>query len=313
MYISLLSLLLLSTNSQPTFPTLPEHLIIGYADQCNQKVLQAVQQGVNVVIWFAINLIKNPYTGAPEVQSTVLDMFCVASMINQIRDLNLPTIHMLSIGGWNSPHPDTSNSASAVFQALHTWNRQTIIRPDLDFYGFDGFDWDIEGNDDLSSPYNLFTVDCLDLMGEISILAKQKGYLMSLAPCESYFDPSTSLFDLSITHTYPEWSFLNPSFNYHGHNVYALFLAKYGTTIIKRSVSRATVFEPVDTFDFVTVQWYESYSHADYNLTLLNMTATHYFLNAVPSLVNGWWVDFASVPEMGVESQVVRVSSERLY
>jgi hypothetical protein len=51
------------------------------------------------------------------------------------------------------------------------------------FYGFDGIDWDIEGNDDFSSPYNHFTVECLDLMGRFSQLAKEKGsYIVSMVP-----------------------------------------------------------------------------------------------------------------------------------
>lgn len=38
---------------------------------------------------------------------------------------------------------------------------------------FHGIDWDLEGNDDLNSPYNYFTKDCLDKMGQISHLMKQ--------------------------------------------------------------------------------------------------------------------------------------------
>ena len=311
MYIFQFVLLLIPTSSHLSVSPLPNTLIIGYADQCNQKVLESVQQGVNVVIWFAVNLIRDPSSGAPMVQYG-LDIDCVASTIKQIRDLNLYTVHMLSIGGWNAPHPDTSNSASAVFKALDRWNRLTIARPNLGFYGFDGFDWDIEGNDDLSSPYNAFTVDCLNLMGEISRLAKQKGYLMSLVPAESYLDPSTSLFDLSLTHPYPEWSFLDPPFDYHAHNVYAFFLAKYGTTTTKSIINKLSVVESVATFDFVTVQWYETYSHADYNLTVLNVSATEYFQKAVSDLVNGWFVDFAAVPALNLDSQIVKVERTAL-
>ena len=307
MFVFLFPLLLISATSQTPVAPLPASLIIGYADQCNQKVLQTVQQGVNVVIWFSINLIKDPSSGAPQVQN-ILDMDCVAGIIKQIRDLGLPTVHMMSIGGWGAPHPDTSNPASDVFQVLDAWNRQTVARPNLGFYGFDGFDWDIEGNDDLSSPDNFFTVDCLNLMGEISRLAKQKGYIMSIVPPESYLDPSTSQFDLNLTHPYPEWSSLNPPFDYHSHSVYAFFLAKYGSTFVKKQVGKTTFFEIVDTFDFVTVQWYETYSHADYNLTVMDVSVTQYFQKAVPSLVNGWMVDFASVPALQLDSQIVKVN-----
>lgn len=54
---------------------------------------------------------------------------------------------------------------------------------------------DIEGNDDLSSPNNRFTEACLCLMGEMSQLGKADGYVVSMAPAESYLDPTTSHFD----------------------------------------------------------------------------------------------------------------------
>ena len=63
------------------------------------------------------------------------------------------------------------------------------------YVGFDGFDWDIEGNDDMNSKYNVFTTECLDLMGEMSQLAKKDGYIVAMAPAESYLDPTTTLFD----------------------------------------------------------------------------------------------------------------------
>ena len=67
-----------------------------------------------MVIWFSINLIRNPSTGAPEVEGR-LDYASVGAIVKKIRDLGLSTIHLMSIGGWNSPHPDTSNSAEEVF------------------------------------------------------------------------------------------------------------------------------------------------------------------------------------------------------
>ena len=124
-----------------------------------------------MLIWFSINLIRNPSTGAPEIQGGP-DYSCVGDIVKKIRDLGLPTVHLMSIGGWDAPHPDTSNSAEDVFAALDSWNRNVVARPNDGFFGFAGWDWDIEGNDDLQSPYNTFTVECLDLMGRISQLAK---------------------------------------------------------------------------------------------------------------------------------------------
>ena len=102
----------------------PGKLIVGYANwnQCDEKILEAVQAGVNVVIWFSINLVVDKDTGLPTVENGP-DYHCVAKMIQRIRELNLPTTHLISIGGWNSPHPDTSShSAETVFQVRHRWN-----------------------------------------------------------------------------------------------------------------------------------------------------------------------------------------------
>lgn len=44
---------------------LPGKLVIGYASwsECDEKIITAVQQGVNVVIWFAINLLADDVSG----------------------------------------------------------------------------------------------------------------------------------------------------------------------------------------------------------------------------------------------------------
>jgi hypothetical protein len=125
---------------------LPEKLIVGYANwnECDEKIVEAVKNGVNVVMWFSINLAVNQDTGKPEITNGP-DMTCVAERVKQIRELNLPTIHIISIGGWNSPHPDTSITAEETYENWNHWNRHIAARPELGFMGFDGFDWDIEG------------------------------------------------------------------------------------------------------------------------------------------------------------------------
>ena len=63
-------------------------------------------------------------------------MACVAEKIEQIRNLNLPTrtAHLISIGGWNAPHPNTSHSALEMYEAWCKWNTETIIDPVRGFY-----------------------------------------------------------------------------------------------------------------------------------------------------------------------------------
>ncbi len=117
-------------------PELPDNLIVGYASwgECDEKIVTAVQDGVNVLIWFAINLSVNPGTGEPIVTGGP-DLTCVKDIKTRLVEMNLPTVHLISIGGWNSPHPETSNSAENIYMSWVQWNDGL----------FDGFDWDIEG------------------------------------------------------------------------------------------------------------------------------------------------------------------------
>lgn len=95
-------------------------------------------------MWFSINLAVSPETGHPIITNGP-DWDCVADRIKEISDLGLETVHIISIGGWNSPHPDTSVSAERAYEHWNYWNRHIIARPEKGFYGFHGFDWDIEG------------------------------------------------------------------------------------------------------------------------------------------------------------------------
>lgn len=224
-------------------------------------------------------------------------MDCVADIISRIAAKGLNVVHLISIGGWNSPHPDTTHSVEDIYASWHTWNTQIAARPNVGFHGFDGIDWDVEGNDTPSSPYNQFTVSCLQLMGRFSQIAKQHGYIVAMAPAESYLDPTTSLFDRSLLHTYSEWDKIQPDFAYHGHNTYAYLLAKYGqTTVSPTTLAPTTVASTtaapttVDTFDFITVQLYEGYSHACYRIEVLGNSAAVELVNFALRVAAGWEV-----------------------
>lgn len=258
---------------------LPEKIIVGYANwnQCDDSLVEAVERGVNVLIWFSINLSVDA-DGNPLITNGP-DLDCVRVIQEKIRDKNLSTIHLISIGGWNSPHPDTTNSAEDVYRHWVRWSGGL----------FDGFDWDIEGNDDRTSNFNHFTLPCLELMGEMSQLAKKDGFIVGMAPAESYLDPTTSAFDLSLTHGYTEWSVLQPDFAYHGHNVYAYLLLNYGSTkVTSNGPADGDEAFDVDTFDFVTIQLYEGYSHAEYNITVLGQSPVEYLVNFVKGVHEGW-------------------------
>ena len=277
-------------------PKLPKKIIAGYAswEECDDKILTAAINGCNVIIWFQINLAVNTSSGLPLVTGGP-NFECVANISKILRDMDLPTIHLISVGGWDAPHPDTSNSALEVYENWNHWNTEVVAYPEYGFYGFDGIDWDIEGNDDPSNSANIFTVACLDLMGKFSQYAKQDNYIVSLVPPESYFDITTSEFSRSLEYTYPEYDLINITFPYHGRNCYAYIASKYGKTIL--APDEGTVNGPdrfARTFDFITVQIYEGYSHALYNISYLDPPQDPgAFLEAyITQAIKGWQIDF---------------------
>lgn len=283
---------------------LPEKLLVGYANwnQCDDSIVRAVEDGVNVIIWFSINLADGPaITNGP-------DMDCVANISKTLRDKKLDVVHLISIGGWNSPHPSTRHSAEETFNHWHHWNTKVAARSASGFLGFDGIDWDIEGNDDLGSMYNVFSPATLDLMGEFSRLAKKAGYVVAMAPAESYLDPSTSAFSLRLTHNYEEWMVLQPGFTYHGRNVYGYLIAKYGNTMLYDGYSSTIV----PTFDFVTVQLYEGYSRAQYAIGVQGISATEYLPKLVDRLEAGWQINFSEVPDVNLQNKIISIPSSRL-
>jgi len=212
----------------------------------------------------------------------------------------LPTTHMVSIGGWGAPHVDTSFDAKTWWDIWKAWNNNTVAQPSLGFYGFEGIDWDLEGNDDTTSPDNYFSVDLLNRMGEISQLAKAEGYIVSLVPPQSYLDVGTSLFDQSVIHD-PSWE---ANFPYHGYNTYAPVAVKYATT----TLSSGAV---VPTFDFIDVQLYEGWSRANYEINKSG-NASEYLVGFVQAMVKGWYIDFASDPAIGLPSQNYKVAQSQL-
>ena len=104
---------------------------------CNEtQTLEAVERGVNVIFWFSLNLVKEE--NQPKISGAIPDLECVARVRSKILEKKLPTRHLISIGGWDAPHPDTSFSGAEWFEAWHQWNQQLPMP-------FAGFDWDLEG------------------------------------------------------------------------------------------------------------------------------------------------------------------------
>jgi hypothetical protein len=177
---------------------LPERIIAGYANwgQCDEKLVQAAQDGMNVLIWFSINLARddegNMAITGPATGAEYFD--CVAGRVAEMEALGLDVLHLVSIGGWNSPHPATDFSGAQWWEFWKGWNAQQVARPEQGWAGFAGFDWDVEGNDDPANPGNNFAVATLDLMGDMSAAAHSEGWIVAMAPAQSYLDPTTSEF-----------------------------------------------------------------------------------------------------------------------
>jgi chitinase len=282
-----------SSLGQQGSSLLPDNLVVGYAswNECDDKIITAVEEGVNVVIWFAINLAVNESSGLPVITGGP-DLQCVQHVKSLLQERNLPTTHLISIGGWDAPHPDTTNPTPLVFAAWVAWSNGL----------FDGFDWDIEGNDELDNPNNIITYACMELMGEMSQLGKQAGYVVSMAPAESYMDPTTSAFDEELLHSYPEWEELQPNFHYHGLNPYAYIYQKYGV-----------LAGGGNTFDFVSIQLYEGYSHALYNITMSGVDPSAYLQQYVSSVLGGWFIDTELATGTGNKSDAfVKIPSSQL-
>jgi hypothetical protein len=177
-HLSFLLDIMAMPHSVPAKRPLPATILLGYSSRCDyDKVERAVSMGVNVVAWAFFTMphkfdgacldSENSKAGDCALLSrldTGFDIPCIRQLIQRLdNDGYDDVVHLTSLGGWNGPHLDPDISASTWYEQ---WKR-------LCGSTFHGLDWDLEGNDDLESPYNVFTIECLDKMGEISRLAKQ--------------------------------------------------------------------------------------------------------------------------------------------
>jgi beta-glucosidase len=161
---------------------LPSKVLIGYASSNNHNnVIQSVvEDGVNVVIWAFVEFAPAQYYSTDEspllthhrqLQSTTtylsannLNLTAIRQTISHLNDRDFNIVHLASIGGWNGRHLPSSMTADQFMEQWHISGLASV---------FHGIDWDFEGNDDLGSEENVFTVDCLEKMGEISRLMKR--------------------------------------------------------------------------------------------------------------------------------------------
>jgi chitinase len=267
---------------------LPEKVLIGYATDCNDGVAQAVRDGINVIVWSFMEIQKQQEDDDIQILPNSLEFDCIREMIAALDEEGYDdTVHLVSFGGWNGPHLDPNLTEDDWYDA---WKANV---GDI----FHGIDWDLEGHDNLKSPTNVFAMDCLEKMGCISRLAKKDGYVIGMAPPQSYLDLQSSTFSRRVNRTEPDRPW-HDEFHYFGANVYAYVLAKYG-----------------DYIDFVCIQFYESYSRAAMSLHHYDMTPEAYLESYVEELVQmgqSYLVNFDDDPVVKLSSQRVSLPLKKL-
>jgi len=286
---------------------IPEKVLIGYASHNYDNVRKAVMEdGVNIVIWAFIEIVSSGDGSVEEIKvgegdyhqptlmsrqralnnnstrprgevRTGLDLESIKRLMEELDAKGYShVLHLASFGGWNGPHLDQSLDAEEWYMA---WEKSAASDT------FHGVDWDLEGNDEVTSANNVFTLDCLDKMGEISRLMVKEGYVVTMAPPQSYLNFSSSNFSRYVNLTDPVRGW-HGDFHYYGNNVYAYLLANYGDCCI----------------DLVSVQMYESYSDAAMAVYDGGMAAGDYLVGFVRDLANRnqtFVVDFSGDPELG--------------
>uniref|UniRef100_A0A7S1C127 GH18 domain-containing protein n=1 Tax=Corethron hystrix TaxID=216773 RepID=A0A7S1C127_9STRA len=290
---------------------LPNKILVAYTtNNCRDdmtKVTQAIEEGVNVLIWSFIHFvaredaIHETCTSIAELTCGVriqaeLDLSKYSLYREQLRLMGFSkVVHLVAFGGWNGPHLPSGYSSLELFDAFNNFNN----RNNDDAFGgplFDGIDWDLEGHDDMQSPTNEFTIECLDQMGELSKLIKDDGFIVSMAPPESYLDITSQKFSLRVNLTYPDpW---HEDFQYHGRNVYAYVLAKWN-----------------DAIDLIFLQFYESFSHAAYQVSQRGQSPSDFLIEYCDTLANygeSMRVDFEDDPSVRLQNQSIKLPLSKL-
>ena len=304
-------------NFLPMKRKIPDKVIIGYATTCNDKVKVAIRQGCNVIIWAFMELVKTGIecddgTTAAETtphKATLKGSFnldCIRTFIQEMDSEGYDdTVHLIAFGGWNGPHVQpTSNSSNNGFPNAQEWyDAWKSNAGDI----FHGIDWDPEGNDNLQSSTNYFTMASLDMMGDISMLAKQDGYVISMAPAQSYLDieNTSGNFSRYVNLTDPtrqdrdspdHW---HEEFLYFGCNVYTYLIAKYGSYI-----------------DLISIQFYESYSRAGLNTIHHKIPQETYLFNYIQQCIvntdQQYFVKFEQDPETQLKNQHISIPLSKL-
>ena len=88
---------------------LPKKLKIGYASwgECDELIYEAVENGLNVVIWFSLDMSSNANYTKPEFKRGP-NFYEVAKMIKRFKDNNYAVVNLIAIVVYNNSNKDTS-------------------------------------------------------------------------------------------------------------------------------------------------------------------------------------------------------------
>ena len=290
-----------SSRERSVRRALPSKVLIGYTAGRDYATVRnaVVRDGVNVVIWSFVEII------VPESVTTTTEGVLKTNLnIKQIRRLIIEldmsgyshVVHLASFGGWDGPHiQQPSSPISSAREYSNGW--MSAWRSSIASTIFHGIDWDFEGNDDVASPLNYFRRTELDSMGHISQQMKDEGYIVTIAPPQSYLNFDSSDFTRYVNITQDRgW---HDDFSYFGNNIYAYALYKYGAHI-----------------DLVSIQLYESYSNAAMSIYRDGNTAEDYIYNYIYNIAHvnkqSFLVNFTQDLQLGgtMGSSSVRVPME---
>lgn len=262
----------MTTNDRP--------LSVAYATSRalrEDSVVPACENGVDVVVW-AFAHMEIDDNNEPRIRET-FDLKGVA----ETKMRAPPHVkHLVAFGGWNGPHPDERIDGAEWYEIFREWNRDGL---------FDGVDWDLEGHDDPDAPTTILSEAVVDIVVEFTRLARLDGYAVGAAPAESYLDAKG---DGTVSNRWNHqplapWSF---DFPYAGRNAYVRFLRKGAD------------------FDFISLQFYEGYSRACYETTVLKKSLADYLVEIVTVLTT---TGFRTVDEENnSDSFLVKIPAEKL-
>jgi chitinase len=118
-----------------------------------------------------------------------------------------------------------------------------------------------------------------------------------MAPPQSYMDPQSSKFSRYVNLTEPDRPWHN-EFHYFGANVYSYLLSKYG-----------------DYIDFISLQFYESYSRAAmsvYHYGIAPAAYLQFYVNDLVTTGQTYQVNFEEDPTLNYPSQRVALPLSKL-